>query len=65
VFRRTSADTGGELVAIELALPVGGHVPGLHIRALMAPLRALARRRDYRKASRKSSQTHSTAAAAA
>src|SRR3954454_7951450 len=31
VFRQTSADTGGELVAIDLALPVGGHVPGLHV----------------------------------
>jgi quercetin dioxygenase-like cupin family protein len=34
VFRQTSADTGGELVAIDLALPVGGHVPGLHIHPL-------------------------------
>ena len=31
VFRQTSADTGGELVAIDLALPVGGHVPGVHV----------------------------------
>jgi quercetin dioxygenase-like cupin family protein len=31
VFRQTSADTGGELVVIDLALPVGGHVPGIHI----------------------------------
>jgi mannose-6-phosphate isomerase-like protein (cupin superfamily) len=175
VFRQTSADTNGELVAIDLALPPGGHVPGLHVhpkqeerfevtagtmkfrygmrtivagpgetvvvpagkihnfanagdepsqcrveirpalkmeqlfettvrlaeegrtnskgmpkpldlalfveefkdeveapfppawfvRLVMTPLRALARRRDYRKASRRSSQTHSTAAAAA
>ena len=34
VFRQTSADTGGELVAIDLALPVGGHVPGMHIHPL-------------------------------
>ena len=34
VFRQTSADTNGELVAIDLALPVGGHVPGLHIHPL-------------------------------
>jgi quercetin dioxygenase-like cupin family protein len=34
VFRQTSADTGGELVAIDLALPVGGHVPGVHIHPL-------------------------------
>ena len=27
-FRRTSADTGGELLAIDLALPVGRRVPG-------------------------------------
>jgi mannose-6-phosphate isomerase-like protein (cupin superfamily) len=175
VFRQTSADTDGELVAIDLALPPGGHVPGLHVhpkqeerfevtsgtmkfrygtktivagpgevvvvppgklhnfanagdepsqcrveirpalrmeqlfettvrlasegrtnskgmpkpldlalfveefkdevrapfppapivKAMMAPLRAVARRRDYRKTSRRSSQTHSTAAAAA
>jgi len=31
VFRQTSADTNGELVAIDLALPPGGHVPGLHV----------------------------------
>src|SRR4051812_42399552 len=31
VFRQTTADTNGELVAIDLALPVGGHVPGVHI----------------------------------
>jgi quercetin dioxygenase-like cupin family protein len=31
VFRQTSADTAGELVAIDLALPPGGHVPGMHI----------------------------------
>jgi quercetin dioxygenase-like cupin family protein len=31
-FRRTAADTGGELVAIELRLPAGGRVPGpLHV----------------------------------
>lgn len=30
-FRQTSADTGGELVAIDLTLPPGGHVPGLHV----------------------------------
>jgi mannose-6-phosphate isomerase-like protein (cupin superfamily) len=34
VFRQTSADTDGELVAIDLALPVGGHVPGVHIHPL-------------------------------
>ena len=34
VFRQTSADTKGELVAIDLALPVGGHVPGIHIHPL-------------------------------
>jgi mannose-6-phosphate isomerase-like protein (cupin superfamily) len=34
VFRQTSADTNGELVAIDLALPVGGHVPGMHIHPL-------------------------------
>ncbi len=34
VFRQTSADTNGELVAIDLALPVGGHVPGVHIHPL-------------------------------
>jgi quercetin dioxygenase-like cupin family protein len=31
VFRQTAADTDGELVAIDLALPPGGHVPGLHV----------------------------------
>lgn len=31
VFRQTFADTDGELVAIDLALPPGGHVPGLHV----------------------------------
>src|SRR3954462_13738482 len=31
VFRQTAADTAGELVAIDLSLPVGGHVPGVHI----------------------------------
>jgi quercetin dioxygenase-like cupin family protein len=31
-FRKTSAETGGELVAIDLELPPGGRVPGgLHI----------------------------------
>src|SRR5215217_4976746 len=31
-FRATTAQTGGELVAIDLALPPGGRVPGpLHI----------------------------------
>jgi quercetin dioxygenase-like cupin family protein len=39
--------------------------PAPIVKAVMTPLRALARRRDYRRASRKSSQTHSTAAAAA
>ena len=34
VFRQTSADTNGELVAIDLALPPGGHVPGVHIHPL-------------------------------
>jgi quercetin dioxygenase-like cupin family protein len=34
VFRQTAADTNGELVAIDLALPVGGHVPGAHIHPL-------------------------------
>jgi quercetin dioxygenase-like cupin family protein len=34
VFRQTAADTNGELVAIDLALPVGGHVPGVHIHPL-------------------------------
>jgi quercetin dioxygenase-like cupin family protein len=34
VFRQTSADTNGELVAIDLALPPGGHVPGLHVHPL-------------------------------
>jgi mannose-6-phosphate isomerase-like protein (cupin superfamily) len=31
VFRQTAADTNGELVAIDLALPRGGHVPGTHV----------------------------------
>jgi quercetin dioxygenase-like cupin family protein len=31
VFRQTAADTDGELVAIDLTLPPGGHVPGLHV----------------------------------
>lgn len=103
VFRQTSADTNGELVAIDLSLPPGGHVPGLpvhpkqeesfdvtsgqmkfrlglktivdevrapfppawFVRLVMTPLRAMARRRDYRRTSRKSSQTRSTAPAAA
>ncbi len=34
VFRQTGADTGGELLAIDLSLPVGGHVPGAHIHPL-------------------------------
>jgi mannose-6-phosphate isomerase-like protein (cupin superfamily) len=34
VFRQTAADTNGELVAIDLSLPVGGHVPGAHIHPL-------------------------------
>ena len=34
VFRQTSADTNGELVAIDLALPPGGHVPRLHVHPL-------------------------------
>jgi hypothetical protein len=34
-FRRTAADTGGELVAIDLELPAGGRVPGgLHLHPL-------------------------------
>jgi quercetin dioxygenase-like cupin family protein len=31
VFRQTSADTNGELVVIDLSLPPGGHVPGVHV----------------------------------
>jgi quercetin dioxygenase-like cupin family protein len=31
VFRQTSDDTNGELVAIDLTLPPGGHVPGAHV----------------------------------
>jgi mannose-6-phosphate isomerase-like protein (cupin superfamily) len=34
VFRKTSAGTNGDLVAIDLSLPVGGHVPGAHIHPL-------------------------------
>lgn len=34
-FRKTAADTGGELVAIDLELPPGGRVPGgLHVHPL-------------------------------
>lgn len=29
-FRRTAADTAGELLALDLELPADGHVPGLH-----------------------------------
>jgi mannose-6-phosphate isomerase-like protein (cupin superfamily) len=31
VFRRTAADTGGELLAFELFLSPDGHVPGAHV----------------------------------
>ncbi len=34
VFKQTSADTNGELVAIDLTLPPDGHVPGTHIHPL-------------------------------
>jgi quercetin dioxygenase-like cupin family protein len=34
VFRQTAADTNGELLAIDLSLPVGGHVPGVHVHPL-------------------------------
>ena len=30
-FRRTSADTGGELLDFELELTPDGHVPGMHV----------------------------------
>jgi quercetin dioxygenase-like cupin family protein len=30
-FRRTAADTGGELLAIDLELSSDGHAPGLHV----------------------------------
>ena len=31
MIRRTAADTGGELLAFDLHLPAGCHVPGAHI----------------------------------
>jgi quercetin dioxygenase-like cupin family protein len=31
VFRKTAADTGGELLAIDLVLSPDGHVPGAHV----------------------------------
>ena len=31
IFRQTSADTGGELLAIDLILAPDGHVPGAHV----------------------------------
>jgi quercetin dioxygenase-like cupin family protein len=31
VFRQTAADTGGELLAIDLVLSPDGHVPGAHV----------------------------------
>jgi quercetin dioxygenase-like cupin family protein len=31
VFRKTAADTGGELLALELFLAPAGHVPGAHV----------------------------------
>ena len=31
VFRQTAADTGGELLAIDLVLSDDGHVPGAHV----------------------------------
>jgi quercetin dioxygenase-like cupin family protein len=31
IFRQTAADTGGELLAIELVLAPGGAVPGAHV----------------------------------
>lgn len=31
IFRKTSADTGGELLAFELFLAPDGHVPGAHV----------------------------------
>lgn len=33
-FRQTAADTDGELVAIDLELPPGGRVPGMHVHPL-------------------------------
>jgi mannose-6-phosphate isomerase-like protein (cupin superfamily) len=30
-FRKTAADTGGELLAIDLELTPDGHVPGMHV----------------------------------
>jgi quercetin dioxygenase-like cupin family protein len=34
VFRQTAADTGGELLAIDLALSPDGHAPGVHVHPL-------------------------------
>jgi quercetin dioxygenase-like cupin family protein len=34
VFRETAADTGGELLAIELELSPSGHAPGMHVHPL-------------------------------
>ncbi len=31
IFRQTAADTGGELLAIDLVLAPDGHVPGAHV----------------------------------
>jgi quercetin dioxygenase-like cupin family protein len=31
IFRKTAADTGGELLAIDLVLAPDGHVPGAHV----------------------------------
>ena len=31
IFRETAADTGGELLAIDLVLAPDGHVPGAHV----------------------------------
>ena len=31
IFRETAADTGGELLAIDLILATDGHVPGAHV----------------------------------
>ena len=31
IFRKTAADTGGELLAIDLILAPDGHVPGAHV----------------------------------
>jgi quercetin dioxygenase-like cupin family protein len=33
-FRQTAAETGGELLVIELGLAPGGHAPGLHVHPL-------------------------------